>query len=72
MLSKAEAEKRLAAVRGTTAWDGFDDVDVVVEAAVENLDAKRAVFRELDGRTRPTAVLATNTSSLPVGALEEA
>ncbi len=35
-------------MRGTTDWDGFDDVDVVVEAAVEDLDAKRAVFRELD------------------------
>ena len=46
-------------------------MDVVVEAAVENLDAKRAVFRELDGRTRPAAVLATNTSSLRVGSLED-
>ena len=66
VLSEAEAEKRFAAVRGTTSWEGFHDVDVVVEAAVEDLDAKRAVFRELDGRTGPTAVLATNTSSLCV------
>ncbi len=71
VLSAAEAEKRSAAVRGTTSWDAFEDVDVVVEAAVENLDAKRAVFRELDGRTRPAAVLATNTSSLRVGSLED-
>ncbi len=71
VLPAAEAEKRHAAVRGTTDWAGFDDVDVVVEAAVENLDAKRAVFRELDGQTPPTAVLATNTSSLRVASLEE-
>ncbi len=70
VLSAADAEKRSAVVRGATDWDAFEDVDVVVEAAVENLDSKRAVFRELDGRTRPDAVLATNTSSLPVGSLE--
>ncbi len=71
VLSQEEAKKRLADVQGTTAWDGFHDVDVVVEAAVEDLDAKRAVFRELDARTGPTAVLATNTSSLRVELLEQ-
>ena len=71
VLSEEEARKRFAAVRGTTGWDGFHDADVVVEAAVEDLDAKRAVFHELDGRTGPTAVLATNTSSLLVARLEE-
>ncbi len=71
VLSEAEAEKRRAAVRGAADWDAFADVDVVVEAAVENLDSKRAVFHELDGRTQPTAVLATNTSSLRVGSLED-
>jgi 3-hydroxyacyl-CoA dehydrogenase / enoyl-CoA hydratase / 3-hydroxybutyryl-CoA epimerase len=71
VLSEREADKRFAAVRGTTAWVGFDEADVVVEAASEDLDAKRGVFRELDGRTRPTTVLATNTSSLRVGSLEE-
>jgi 3-hydroxyacyl-CoA dehydrogenase / enoyl-CoA hydratase / 3-hydroxybutyryl-CoA epimerase len=71
VLSEDEAKKRFASVRGTTVWDGFNDVDVVVEAAAEDLDAKRAVFRELDGRTRPTTILATNTSSLQVGSLEE-
>jgi 3-hydroxyacyl-CoA dehydrogenase/enoyl-CoA hydratase/3-hydroxybutyryl-CoA epimerase len=46
-------------------------VDVVVEAALEDLLVKRGVFRELEARTRPDAVLATNTSSLPVGRLQE-
>ena len=71
VLSEGEASQRYAAVRGTTAWVGFDEADVVVEAAVEDLDAKRAVFHELDAQTRPTTVLATNTSSLQVGSLEE-
>jgi 3-hydroxyacyl-CoA dehydrogenase/enoyl-CoA hydratase/3-hydroxybutyryl-CoA epimerase len=71
LLSEAEAQKRWAAVRGTLSWEGFADVDAVVEAALEDLDAKRAVFRELEARTKPTAVLATNTSSLPVERLQE-
>jgi 3-hydroxyacyl-CoA dehydrogenase/enoyl-CoA hydratase/3-hydroxybutyryl-CoA epimerase len=71
ILSVDEAKKRLAAVRGTTAWDGFGEIDVVVEAVVENLDAKRAIFRELEARTRPNAVLATNTSSLRAASLAE-
>lgn len=40
--------------------------DVVIEAIFENLDAKRAVFAELEGQLKPGAVLATNTSSLRI------
>jgi 3-hydroxyacyl-CoA dehydrogenase/enoyl-CoA hydratase/3-hydroxybutyryl-CoA epimerase len=71
LLTEPEALERLAAIQGTLQWDGFDSVDVVVEAALENLDAKKAVFRELEARTRPDTVLATNTSSLPVERLQE-
>lgn len=71
LLSEPESVERLAAIQGTLAWQGFDHVDVVVEAALEDLDAKRIVFRELETRTRPNAVLATNTSSLPVERLQE-
>jgi 3-hydroxyacyl-CoA dehydrogenase/enoyl-CoA hydratase/carnithine racemase len=52
-------------VRGGTGWDGFEDCDLVVEAAVEELDVKKEIFAELRQRA-PNAVLATNTSSLPV------
>ena len=71
VLSEGEAEKRSPPCAGPRSWDGFHDADVVVEAAVEDLDAKRTVFHELDGRAGPTAVLATNTSSLLVSRLEE-
>ena len=71
VLSEAEAAKRFTLLRGTVDWKGFEQVDLVVEAAVENLDAKRAVFRELEARTRPDTVLATNTSSLLVAALQD-
>ncbi|HEY7326684.1 MAG TPA: 3-hydroxyacyl-CoA dehydrogenase NAD-binding domain-containing protein [Gemmataceae bacterium] len=71
LLSEPESVERLAAIQGTLKWEGFDNVDVVVEAALENLDAKKAVFRELEARIRPSTVLATNTSSLPVERLQE-
>jgi 3-hydroxyacyl-CoA dehydrogenase/enoyl-CoA hydratase/3-hydroxybutyryl-CoA epimerase len=44
---------------------------VVVEAAVEDLTAKKKIFQELAARTKPDAVLATNTSSLSVALLQE-
>jgi 3-hydroxyacyl-CoA dehydrogenase/enoyl-CoA hydratase/3-hydroxybutyryl-CoA epimerase len=71
LLTEPESVERLAAIQGTLRWEGFDNVDVVVEAALENLDAKKAVFRELEARTRPDTVLATNTSSLPVELLQQ-
>jgi 3-hydroxyacyl-CoA dehydrogenase/enoyl-CoA hydratase/3-hydroxybutyryl-CoA epimerase len=71
LLSREEGQAKRTAVRGTTSWEGFDDMDLVVEAVVEDLAAKRSVFRELERRVRPTTVLATNTSSLPVSKLQE-
>src|SRR5205085_8749617 len=71
LLKPREVERRLGAIKGTVSWEGFGNVDVVVEAAVEELEAKRALFRELEARTRPGTVLATNTSSLPVARLQE-
>jgi 3-hydroxyacyl-CoA dehydrogenase/enoyl-CoA hydratase/3-hydroxybutyryl-CoA epimerase len=69
ILAREEADHKLASIRGGTSWKAFEDVDVVIEAAVEELGAKQAIFRELDRRTRPTTVLATNTSSLSVAQL---
>ena len=43
----------------------------VVEAVVEDLGLKHSVFRELERRAKPNAILATNTSSLLVGQLQE-
>jgi len=56
----------LGRVRGTTSLDDLADVDLVVEAVVEDLAVKRALFARLDRTCRPGAVLATTTSSLPV------
>jgi 3-hydroxyacyl-CoA dehydrogenase/enoyl-CoA hydratase/3-hydroxybutyryl-CoA epimerase len=71
ILTREEADRKLSAFRGGVNWKDFDSVELAVEAAVENLEIKRALFRELDRRTPPQSVLATNTSSLTVAALQE-
>ncbi|MEQ8494047.1 MAG: 3-hydroxyacyl-CoA dehydrogenase NAD-binding domain-containing protein, partial [Gammaproteobacteria bacterium] len=57
------------------AGDGIARADVIVEAIVEDAAAKRRLFRELEARARPDAILATNTSSIPLadiaGALDD-
>jgi len=70
ILTPEEAAQRQSAIKGTLSWEGFGSVEVVVEAAVEDLEVKRNLFRALEEHTSPTAVLASNTSSLPVGQLQ--
>ena len=48
------------------AGDGVARADVVIEAIFENVDAKRALFADVEARARPDAILATNTSSIPL------
>lgn len=46
--------------------EGVREADLVIEAATENIDLKLKIFRELDESTKPTAILATNTSSISI------
>ncbi len=46
--------------------DGIAHADVIIEAIFENVDAKRALIKDVEARARPDAVLATNTSSIPL------
>ncbi len=71
VMSMNDAAKAFSIISGTLTWERFDQADVVVEAAVEDLAAKKKVFAELAARVKPDAVLATNTSSLPVAQLQE-
>jgi len=71
ILSQEDFRRNLARIRPTIRWEGFDKVELVVEAASEDLEVKRQLFRELESRTRPQTVLATNTSSLLVADLQE-
>ena len=71
-LSADDAATMSERLRAAHEIDDITDVDLVVEAIVENLEAKRALFAQLDGIVRPDTLLATNTSTLDVNALAEA
>jgi 3-hydroxybutyryl-CoA dehydrogenase len=61
-----ERDAAVARLETTTDLEALSDCDLVVEAIVEQLDAKRELFSELERLCRPDAVLATNTSALSV------
>jgi 3-hydroxybutyryl-CoA dehydrogenase len=56
----------------TTQLSDAADADLVVEAAVENLDIKKSVFAELDGLCKPETIFASNTSSISITAIAAA
>ncbi len=59
-------ERTMALITPTTTYDGFDHVDIVVEAVFEHMDLKKATFADLGRVTRPDCVLASNTSTLDI------
>jgi len=66
----AEAMTRtLTLITPTTSYNGFGDVDIVVEAVYENMDLKKSTFAELGKVTRPETILASNTSTLDIDEL---
>lgn len=60
------AKKIMANIETTTSYDGFDSVDMVIEAVPENLDLKGKVLGELFENIPSHVVVATNTSTLPI------
>ena len=65
-LEQADADAVRARVSATDSLADLADCDLVIESVVEDLDVKRALFTELDGIVKADAILATNTSTLPV------
>jgi 3-hydroxybutyryl-CoA dehydrogenase len=65
-ITEADVEATLSRITTTTDLDVVADVDVVVEAIYEKVEAKHEVFRALDKICKPGAVLGTNTSAIPI------
>jgi 3-hydroxybutyryl-CoA dehydrogenase len=65
-LTSAERDAALGRVSSTTDLDAASDADLVIEAVFERLDVKHDVFSALDKICRDDAVLATNTSAIPI------
>jgi enoyl-CoA hydratase/3-hydroxyacyl-CoA dehydrogenase len=68
----AQIAEILGRVHGTTSYEGFGEVDLVIEAVPERMEIKQSVFAELDAATPGHAILASNTSSLSITEIGEA
>jgi len=71
-MSAEEATRRFGLLSSSSEFDSLRSADLVIEAVFEDLEVKRKVFRALDAVTSPTAILATNTSTLDVNLIAEA
>jgi 3-hydroxyacyl-CoA dehydrogenase len=67
-----QLEEVVGRITGTTEYEGFGDVDFVVEAVPERMEIKRSVFGELDAVTPGHAVLSSNTSALSITEMGDA
>lgn len=70
--TEADKDALLGRLVSSTEREALGDVDIVVEAIAEDLEIKLELFRDLDRITKPGAILATTTSSLPITQLGEA
>jgi 3-hydroxyacyl-CoA dehydrogenase len=71
-MSQAQFDRAMSLIRPTLTYDGFDGVDIVVEAAFENMELKKAVFAELSKVTNPNCILASNSSTLDIDQFAQA
>lgn len=65
-LTEADKAEIMGRVKGSTDIQIIKDADLVIEAATEDLEAKKALFKELDELCKPGAIIATNTSALSI------
>jgi len=63
-VTQEEMDTALARIQGTVDTQDFKDCDLVIEAIIENMEAKKEVFASLDRMCPPHTILASNTSSL--------
>jgi 3-hydroxyacyl-CoA dehydrogenase len=70
--AKKDAESTRARIQGTLSAKDLADCEVVIEAIVEDLGAKKKLFAELGKLCKPDAIFASNTSSFPIAEMAEA
>jgi 3-hydroxyacyl-CoA dehydrogenase/enoyl-CoA hydratase/3-hydroxybutyryl-CoA epimerase len=71
-LDHEQAISLAALASGTTAYEGFEDCDLVIEAVFEELGVKQQVLREAEGVLPESGVFASNTSTIPITRIAEA
>ncbi len=65
-ITEADKAEIMGRVQGSTDISIVKDADLIIEAATEDMEAKKALFAELDQLVKPEAIIATNTSSLSI------
>ena len=65
-LTEDQKTEIMSRIKGSTDKEIIKDADLIIEAATEDMEAKKALFRELDELCKPDAIIATNTSSLSI------
>jgi 3-hydroxybutyryl-CoA dehydrogenase len=65
-ITSAQQQEIRGRLRGTTELADLSDCDIIIEAIIENLDTKRATYKELDALCKPETIFASNTSSLSI------
>lgn len=71
-MSSSDLEAKMSLVEGTTSYDAFRDVDIVIEAIPEVMELKRKVFADLDANTPESTIFASNTSALCISEMAAA
>ncbi|MDZ7716192.1 MAG: 3-hydroxyacyl-CoA dehydrogenase NAD-binding domain-containing protein [Balneolaceae bacterium] len=72
IISSFERDKTASMVTPTASYDGFENVEVVIEAVFEDLDLKRNIVKEVEEVVSDDCIFASNTSSLPISKIAEA
>lgn len=70
-MSAADMARTLNRIEPTLSYDGFEQVDLVVEAVVENPKVKKSVLQEVEARVSSDAILCSNTSTISIDTLAE-
>ncbi|HYX41774.1 MAG TPA: 3-hydroxyacyl-CoA dehydrogenase NAD-binding domain-containing protein, partial [Pyrinomonadaceae bacterium] len=65
-ITSAQQTEIRGRLRGTTNLEDLADCDLIIEAIIENLETKRATYKELDALCKPETIFASNTSSLSI------
>jgi len=71
-VAAADREKTLANLKGTTSYADLKDCDLVIEAIIENVEAKRQAYAQVEAHVGPHCLIASNTSSLCITELAAA
>jgi 3-hydroxyacyl-CoA dehydrogenase/enoyl-CoA hydratase/3-hydroxybutyryl-CoA epimerase len=71
-ITRVQYSDYMALLGGTVDYSGFGNVDLVIEAVFEDLAIKHQVLRETEAVIRPTAIFATNTSTIPIAQIAQA